>query len=86
MSVSGVIVTFITCSVFGKSRKSCKNLVLRRRKFTRILASLARIAPLKGEGKTSLFGTSIKILVLHMYSYYLVFILNQKTRGKTHKI
>ena len=41
-------------SVFGKSRKSCKNLVLRRKKFTRILASLARIAPLKG-GRNNFF-------------------------------
>ena len=31
-------------SVFGKSKKSCKNLVLRHRKFIRILASLARKA------------------------------------------
>ena len=38
-------------SLFGKSKKSCKNLVLRRRKFTRIFASLARIAPLKGGRK-----------------------------------
>ena len=39
----------LTNSVFGKSRKSCKNLVLRRKKFTRILASLARKAPLKND-------------------------------------
>ena len=36
-------------SVFGKSKKSCKNLVLRYRKFVRILASLARKAPLKSD-------------------------------------
>ena len=41
-------------SVFGKCKKSCKNLVLRRKKFTRILASLARIAPLKG-GRNNFF-------------------------------
>ena len=36
-------------SVFGKSKKSCKNLVLQRRKLVRILASLARKAPLKND-------------------------------------
>ena len=39
----------IPASVFGKSKKSCKNLVLRRKKFVRILASLARKAPLKND-------------------------------------
>ena len=65
----------VTCSVFGKSKKSCKNLVLRRRKFTRILASLARIAPLKG-GRKNFFvwykyyniGAAYVLLLLGHYA------------------
>ena len=62
-------------SVFGKSKKSCKNLVLRRRKFTRILASLARIAPLKG-GRKNFFvwykyyniGAAYVLILLGLYT------------------
>ena len=67
--------SYVTNSVFGKSRKSCKNLVLRRRKFTRILASLARIAPLKG-GRKNFFvwynyyniGAAYVLILLGLYT------------------
>ena len=57
-------------SVFGKSKKSCKNLVLRR-----ILASLARIAPLKG-GRKNFFvwynyyniGAAYVLILLGLYT------------------